>query len=253
MGTEGARGDGRRHRLRGPGHDHEPGHEHRDLTGGGARAGIFGVSDGLVTNVSLIVGVAAANPGPGIVRLTGLAGLVAGAFSMASGEYLSMQAQRELMERELDVERQALRRSPQMEREELVAIYERRGIDASVARDLVDEVMQDPQLALETHAREELGIDPSAFGSPWQAAIASFVAFAIGAFVPLVPWLITSGTTATVWSIVLGAVAALAVGFLLGVFTGRSRIRSAVRQLLVLAMAAGVTFGIGRAIGAGVH
>jgi VIT1/CCC1 family predicted Fe2+/Mn2+ transporter len=252
MGTERTGGEGRR-RLRGPGHEHEPGHEHRDLTGGGARAGIFGVSDGLVTNVSLIVGVAAASPGPGIVRLTGLAGLVAGAFSMASGEFLSMQAQRELMERELDVERQALRRSPQMERDELVAIYERRGIDASVARDLVDEVMQDPQLALETHAREELGIDPSAFGSPWQAAIASFVAFAVGAFVPLVPWLITSGVTATVWSLVLGVVAALTVGFMLGVFTGRSRIRSALRQLVVLALATGVTFGIGRAIGAGLH
>jgi VIT1/CCC1 family predicted Fe2+/Mn2+ transporter len=232
---------------------HDRSHQHRDLTSGGARATVFGVSDGLVTNVSLILGVAAAQPGASVVRLTGLAGLVAGAFSMASGEYVSMQAQRELMERELEVERRALRRNPEIERQELVAIYERRGIDGAVARDLVDQVMSDPDLALETHAREELGVDPSAFGSPWQAAAASFFSFALGAFLPLIPWLVGGGTAAVVASIVIGACAALAVGALLGQFTGRSRLRSAVRQLVVVTLAAGITFGIGRLIGANIH
>ena len=226
-------------------------HHHRDLAGGGARAAVFGISDGLVTNVSLIVGVAAAHPSGAVVRLTGLAGLVAGAFSMAAGEYVSMQAQRELMQRELNIEREALERRPQQEANELADIYERRGIDPAVARDLVDEVMQDPELALETHAREELGINPSRLGSPLQAAVASFLAFAFGALLPLLPWLVGSGTAALVASVVIGAVAAFSVGALLGVFTGRSVWRSALRQLGVAALAAGVTYGIGRAVGAG--
>jgi len=147
--------------------DAEPeGHRHRDVQSGGARAAVFGMSDGLVTNVSLILGVAAANPGAGIVRLTGFAGLIAGAFSMASGEYVSMQAQRELLQRELDIERRALRREPKRERDELLAIYTKRGIDVGVASELVDQVMQDPELALETHAREELGINPDELGRP---------------------------------------------------------------------------------------
>jgi VIT1/CCC1 family predicted Fe2+/Mn2+ transporter len=139
----------------------QPGfHQHRDIRGGGARAAVFGLSDGLVTNVSLVLGIAGASPGGQIVRLVGVAGLVAGAFSMGAGEYLSMAAQRELMERELDVERQALRQSPEGEAMELRGMYEQRGIAPAVARDMVDEVMQDPELALETHAREELGISP---------------------------------------------------------------------------------------------
>ncbi|HMD45062.1 MAG TPA: VIT1/CCC1 transporter family protein [Acidimicrobiales bacterium] len=233
----------------------ESGHEapHRDVRGGGARAAVFGVSDGLVTNVSLMLGVAGASPGASFVRLAGLAGLVAGAFSMGAGEYVSMQAQRELFERELNVEREALHQSPQKERDELVAIYEGRGIDPGVARELVDEVMQDPDLALETHAREELGIDAKALGNPWQAAITSFAMFAIGAFIPLLPWLFSSGTAALVASIVLSGVAALTVGALLAVFTGRSRVRSALRQLGVTAVAAGITYAIGRAAGVSVH
>src|SRR5271157_3162841 len=181
-------------------------HQHRDVRGGGARAAVFGISDGLVTNVSLVLGVAGANPGGSIVRLAGVAGLIAGSFSMAAGEYLSMTAQRELMERELEVERRSLSRSPEGEAAELRGMYVRRGIDPAVANDMVNEVMQDPELALETHAREELGITPQSMGSPWQAAAASFVAFAIGAFIPLVPWLVTSGTAAIVGSIVLSAV-----------------------------------------------
>jgi VIT1/CCC1 family predicted Fe2+/Mn2+ transporter len=212
------------------------------------------MSDGLVTNVSLILGVAGAHPSSGFVRLAGVAGLVAGSISMAAGEYVSMRAQRELMQHELDVERQALRRSPEFEAKELRGIYEDRGIDPTVARDLVDEVMQDPELALETHAREELGIDTRSLGSPIQAAVSSFTAFALGALVPLFPWFFTRGTPGVIWSIVLGAIASLVVGAILGIFTGRSKVHSALRQLLVATIAASVTFGIGRAVGvSGVH
>jgi VIT1/CCC1 family predicted Fe2+/Mn2+ transporter len=224
-------------------------HHHRDIRGGGARAAIFGVSDGLVTNVSLVLGIAGASPGGSIVRLAGLAGLVAGSFSMAAGEYISMTAQRELMERELDVERAALKKSPEGEANELQGMYERRGIDADVARDMVAQVMQDPQLALETHAREELGITPEHLGSPIQAALSSFVTFAVGAFIPLLPWLFSKGTMAIWTSVILGAVASLLVGGVLAAFTERPMARSALRQLAITAVAAAVTYGVGRAIG----
>jgi vacuolar iron transporter family protein len=233
-------------------HDVMQVHQHRDVRGGGARAAVFGISDGLVTNVSLVLGMAGANPGGSIVRLAGVAGLVAGSFSMAAGEYLSMTAQRELMERELEVERRSLRRSPEGEAAELRGIYVRRGIDPEVATDMVNEVMQDPDLALETHAREELGITEQGFGSPWQAAGSSFVTFALGAFIPLAPWLFTAGTTAIVLSVVLGALAALTVGVVQARFTERPPFASALRQLAVTAVAAAVTFGVGKAIGTGV-
>jgi VIT1/CCC1 family predicted Fe2+/Mn2+ transporter len=170
---------------------------------------------------------------------------------MGAGEYLSMAAQRELLQRELDVERESLSKSPEGEAQELLGMYEERGIAPAVARDMVHEVMADPELALETHAREELGINPKHLGSPVQAAVSSFFSFALGAFIPLVPWLITSGTAAIVASIILTAVASLAVGVVLATFTQRSRVRSALRQLLITAVAAGVTYGIGRAIGTG--
>jgi VIT1/CCC1 family predicted Fe2+/Mn2+ transporter len=171
---------------------------------------------------------------------------------MAAGEYLSMTAQRELMERELDVERRALERHPKGEAAELRSMYVRRGIDPAVAEDMANQVMQNPDLALETHAREEMGISMDRLGSPWQAALASFVTFALGAFIPLLPWLIGSGTAAIVGSIVLGAVAAVVVGVVLASFTERSKLASALRQLAVTAVAAGVTYGVGKAIGTGV-
>ena len=227
------------------------GHSHRNLHGGGARAAVFGVSDGLVSNVALILGMAGAQASPGAVRLAGIAGLIAGSFSMAAGEYISMRAQSELMLRELDVERQAIRHDPEDERKELAAIYESRGIDADLARELSVKMMMDPELALETHAREELGINPEETGNPVQAAVSSFVMFAIGAFIPLLPWLITSGTTATIWSVVLGGVAAFGVGAALAVFTGRSWLWSASRQLLISGVAAAVTYSVGHLVGAG--
>src|SRR5688500_18344038 len=180
-------------------------HHHRDVSGGSARAAVFGVSDGLVTNVSLILGVAGAvaDSSPGFVRLAGLAGLVAGAFSMAAGEYVSMRAQRELLERELELERREIRRRPETERRELAAIYRSRGVQPDTADELAREMMRDPELALETHAREELGIDPGSLGSPVGAAVWSFLAFAVGGVIPLLPWFFTRGATAVSLSVAL--------------------------------------------------
>ena len=216
---------------------------------GGARAAVFGVADGLVTNVSLILGFAGADAGPSVVRLAGIALLIAGAFSMASGEWVSMSAQRELLERELALERHEIHHRPEGERRELVGIYEQRGVDPTVARTLADEMMRTPELALETHAREELGIDPGSLGRPLQAAVSSFVTFAVGALLPLVPWFITRGTAAVIASIVVGVVAALGVGAALAAFTRRSVWRSSFRQLLTTALPAAVTYGVGAAVG----
>ncbi len=227
------------------------GHNHRNLQGGGARAAVFGVSDGLVSNVALILGMAGAHSSASAVRLAGVAGLIAGSFSMAAGEYVSMRAQSELMERELDVERQAIRHDPEDERRELAGIYRSRGLDADMADELSVKMMRDPDLALETHAREELGINPEETGNPIQAAGSSFVMFAVGAFIPLLPWLITSGTRATLWSIVLGAAGAFSVGAALAYFTGRSWLWSASRQLLISGVAAGVTYTVGHLVGTG--
>jgi vacuolar iron transporter family protein len=226
-----------------------PEHHHRDIQGGSARAAVLGVSDGLVTNVSLILGVAGANTSPGTVRLTGLAGLLAGAFSMAAGEYVSMRAQTELLERELDMERVALRRSPEHEREELVTLYESRGIDPVVAGEMAGELMRTPELALQTHAREELGVNPDALGSAPKAAAASASSFAAGALMPLLPWFITEGLAAVVASLVLAALAALGIGFVLARYTGRSMAKTMLRQLAVTVAAAGVTFFVGKAAG----
>jgi VIT1/CCC1 family predicted Fe2+/Mn2+ transporter len=229
-----------------------PEHHHRDIDSGRARAAVFGVSDGLVSNVSLILGVAGANPGAGFVRLAGLAGLIAGAVSMSAGEYISMKAQTELYERELDLERRELLRNPHVETVELAQIYQSRGVDPDRARELAQQMMADPDLALQTHAREELGIDPDKLGSPVGAAVSSFVAFAIGAILPLLPWFFGSGTAAVVGSIILGLVASAVVGTLLARFTGRSVLFSAGRQIAIAVFAAGITFLVGNLVGVGV-
>jgi len=226
-------------------------HQHRNVSGGGARAAVFGISDGLVSNVSLILGMAGAHSTAGAVRLAGIAGLIGGAFSMATGEYVSMRAQSELMERELDVERRAIQSDPEDERRELAALYRSRGVEPDMAEELSVKMMRDPELALETHAREELGFTPGATGKPFEAALSSFVMFAIGACIPLLPWLFASGTTATLWSVGLSAVASLVVGAALSFFTGRSWMWSAGRQLLISGTAAGVTYTIGHLVGSG--
>ena len=226
-----------------------PESHHRNVQGGTARAAVFGISDGLVSNIGLIIGVAGAGPAPSVVRLAGLAGLVSGAVSMAAGEYVSMKAQSELLARELEMERIELDRSPDREKRELAQIYRSRGVSAAVADSLAAEMMANPELALETHAREELGIDPNELGSPVGAALSSFAAFSGGALIPLVPWFFARGGVAVGASLALAAAAAILVGVALARFTGRPWVRVAARQLCIAVIAAGVTYVIGNAVG----
>jgi VIT1/CCC1 family predicted Fe2+/Mn2+ transporter len=232
-------------------HAPPPEHHHRDIQGGSARAAVFGVNDGLVSNVALVLGVAGASPGAGFVRLAGLVGLIGGAVSMAAGEYVSMRAQAELLERELDIERIELARNPAHETSELTQLYRSRGMDEDQATSLAEHLMSDPELALQTHAREELGIDPDELGSPWGAATSSLGAFAFGAVVPLAPWFVSDGNGAVVASVVLALALALAVGVALAHFTGRSKVRSALRQAGIAAFAAAVTWVLGNLVGVG--
>jgi VIT1/CCC1 family predicted Fe2+/Mn2+ transporter len=228
-----------------------PEHHHRDISGGTARAAVFGVSDGLVSNVSLILGVAGADPHASFVRLAGLAGLIAGACSMAVGEFLSVSAQVELAERELRIERHEIVNRPAKERAELVSLYESRGVRREVAEEVATALMADTDQALEVHAREELGVDPENLGQPLRAAVASFCAFVLGAFIPLVPWLRGTGDSDVliVASLILGAVGAMAVGVTLARFTGRERWRVAIRQLVFATASAVIAFGVGSLVG----
>lgn len=225
-------------------------HNHRDVQGGTARAAVFGVSDGLVSNVALILGVAAAAPEASTVLLAGVSGLLAGAASMAAGEYVSVKAQSELVERELMIERVSIAEKPVAETQELASIYMQRGLDAEQAREMAAAVHRDPEVALEVHAREELGIDPEGVGGAIEAAVSSFVAFAVGAIIPLMPWFFAAGVAATVTSVVLGLLAAATVGFVLAVFTERSKLGTIARQVGLAAAACGLTFAIGSALGA---
>ena len=224
-------------------------HNHRDVQGGAARAAVFGVSDGLVSNVALILGVAAASETAGSVVIAGVSGLLAGATSMAAGEYVSMKAQNELIERELRIERESLENNPTGELHELQAIYMGRGLDEDKALELAEAVHADPEVALDVHAREELGVDPDAIGDPIGAASSSFLAFVVGAIIPLIPWFILEGNAATILSVIVGLVAAAAVGVMLAVFTERSIVRTALRQVLWAAGACAVTFAIGSLLG----
>jgi len=227
-------------------------HDHRDVQGGAARAAVFGISDGLVSNVALIVGVAAADAGGNSVVVAGVAGLLAGAASMASGEYVSVKAQSELIERELELERASIAEKPQAETNELAAIYTQRGIDRGHAQQMAEAVMADPEVALEVHAREELGIDPSETGQPVAAALSSFIAFSLGAFIPLIPWLIGDGPGALIASIILGLVSAAAVGWALAYFTEKSKLRTIARQVVFGAGAILLTWIIGSLLGTSV-
>ncbi len=222
---------------------------HRQISDGGFRAALFGLLDGLVTNVSFILGFAGANPGHDIVRLAGLAGLVAGAFSMGSGEYLSMRSQKELYEYEIDVERKALASAPEEERLELRDLFVSRGVEEELAERLSTDLMRNPDLALRTHAREELGIDPSATGSPWIAASSSFLFFSVGAIIPLLPWIVVATGNVMWWSIGLAGAATLFVGGAVGHFTRRGVAYSALRALVIMAVASAVTFGVGALVG----
>jgi len=224
-------------------------HTHRDVQGGTARAAVFGVSDGLVSNVALILGVAGATSDGAFVRVAGLSGLIAGAISMAAGEYLSMRALNELIEREVERERRSIEQNPRAETAELIAIYEERGLTAEQARAVAEQVMSDPDVALDVHTREEMGVDPADIGKPMAAAVASFFAFSFGAVLPLVPWFLGSGTAAIWASVAIGATAAAAIGVVLARFTERSPWLTAARQVLVAGAACVATYIIGSAAG----
>ena len=223
---------------------------HRRVGGNALRAAVLGANDGLCSNLALIMGVAGAAPTGRGVLLAGAAGLVAGALSMAFGEWISVTSSRELAEREVGVEREELEHEPEEEREELQLIYQARGFPEDEAKELSQRLIQDPKSALDVLAREELGLDPSELGgSPGTAAITSCVLFASGASFPLIPFVVTRGDVALLASVGVSAAVLFVIGAAISVFTGRSVLWSCMRQLLIGIAAAGVTFGIGRALG----
>ncbi len=225
---------------------------HRGGRSGTLRAAVFGANDGLVSNLSLVMGVAGAVSDNQLIVLAGIAGLLAGAFSMAAGEYISMQSQREMFENQIAVEREEMRVMPEVEQEELAAIYRAKGIARADAKRIAAQLMEDPAKALDTKVREELGLDPDQLGSSWGAAIYSFVAFSIGAVIPLVPFLLARGDVAFIAALVASFVSLFAVGAAVSIVTGKSMLFSGLRQVLIGAAAAAVTYGVGTVIGANV-
>ena len=224
---------------------------HPKGSGGTLRAVIFGVSDGLVSNLALVMGFAGAQADAEFVMLAGVAGLIAGACSMAAGEYVSMRAQRELFERQIALEEIELQLMPEEEEAELALIYRAKGVPAAEAEQLASRIMENPDVALDTLAREELGLDPAQLGSPWGAAISSFLAFTVGAIIPVLAYFTGAGLVQFAVSAAMSGVALFAVGAGVSLFTGRSGLYSGGRQLVIGAVAAAVTFGIGSAIGVG--
>ena len=238
----------------------EPGHvppvigglelRHRGLGGGGnLRAAVFGVNDGLVSNASLILGVAGATTDPHTVVLSGIAGMAAGAFAMAAGEYVSVQSQRELYDHQIALERDELKQYPEAEAQELALIYAAKGLPKREAGRLAQRMVADPEHALDTLAREELGLNPDELGSPLGAAASSFVSFAAGALLPLLPYLIAPNGSPLATVVSITAVALFGVGATLSLFTGRSSIYSGARMLTLGAIAGGMTFAIGHFFG----
>ena len=228
-------------------------HRHRGLGGGGnLRAAVFGVNDGLVSNASLIFGVAGASPDAAVVLLTGVAGLTAGAFAMAAGEFVSVRSQRELFEYQIGLERDELAEYPDAEAQELALIYKAKGLSGSEAERVAKQLVADPEHALDTLAREELGLNPDELGSPWGAAISSLLSFAVGAAIPLLPFAFGAGARALPITALLTAVALFAIGATLSLFTGRGALVSGVRMLLLGALAGSVTFAVGKLFGVGV-
>jgi VIT1/CCC1 family predicted Fe2+/Mn2+ transporter len=221
---------------------------HRGDRTGSVRAAIFGVSDGLVSNTALVMGFAGAVSDPKVVLFAGIAGLLAGAFSMAAGEYISVASQRDLFRREIETEAAELRDKPEEERRELELIYRAKGMDKETARKASEHIMADPAKALDTLAREELGLDPSALGSPIRVALSSFIAFALGAVVVVIPYLFASGGLALGLAIAMSLTSMLVVGAIVGRFSGRNMAVAALRQLAVGAGAATITFLIGLAV-----
>jgi VIT1/CCC1 family predicted Fe2+/Mn2+ transporter len=229
-----------------------PEYRHRGLaSGGNLRAGVFGVNDGLVSNASLILGVAGASQDGNLILLSGVAGLLAGAFSMAAGEYVSVRSQREMYEYQIALEKEELAEYPEEEAAELALIYEARGLTEGQAKALAGGMIADPDKGLDALAREELGLNPDELGSPWGAAAFSFISFAIGAIIPVLPFTLWRGSEALPISVAGTALALFAVGATLSLFTGRQAWLGGLRMLLIGGVAGGVTYLIGTLLGVG--
>jgi VIT1/CCC1 family predicted Fe2+/Mn2+ transporter len=229
----------------------DPEHQHTPIKhSNNLRAAVFGINDGLVSNASLMLGVAGAQVNSGIIVLTGIAGLLAGAFSMGSGEYVSVRSQREMVEYQLELEKHELDTYPEEEAAELALIYQARGIPKEDAERIANLLIQDPEKALDTLAREELGINPDELVSPWGAAISSFVSFVVGAFVPLIPFLFFKSEYNLYISVSVTALALFIVGATLSLFTQRNAWWSGLRTLLIGLTAGAFTYVIGMALGA---
>ncbi len=223
---------------------------HRSSGGNALRAAVLGANDGLVSNLSLVMGVAGAELSGQSILITGLAGLLAGAGSMALGEWLSVQSSRELYERQINIEREELAANPEEEAEELALIYQAKGLPEARARELAHSLLANKTTALDTLAREELGIDPGELGgSAWEAAYTSFFLFAIGAIIPVAPFIFLSGMNAVYASVAISGLGLFAIGAAITLMTGRSVWYSGTRQILFGLAAAALTYGIGRLIG----
>jgi VIT1/CCC1 family predicted Fe2+/Mn2+ transporter len=223
---------------------------HRGLSGGGnLRAAVFGVNDGLISNASLILGVAGATGDADVIVLSGVAGLLAGAFSMGAGEYVSVRSQREMFEYQIGLEAEELKQYPEEEAGELALIYEARGVARDEARRMADDIISRPDHALDALAREELGLNPEELGSPWGAAAFSFLSFGAGALIPLLPFLFAGGSLALLTTIAMTALALFGVGLALSLFTGRNALLGGARMLAIGATAGALTFAIGRILG----
>jgi vacuolar iron transporter family protein len=223
---------------------------HRASGGNALRAAVLGANDGLVSIFSLVMGVAGAELNNKVILVTGLAGLLAGAISMALGEWLSVQSSRELYKHQIEIEKSELATAPEEEAEELALIYEARGVPKDEAQRMAQHIISEPESALEALAREELNVDPAELGgSAWEAALTSFILFSIGAIIPIIPYIFFSGFTGIAISMAFSAVGLFIVGAAITLFTGRSVISSGLRQVVFGMIAAGVTFGIGRLIG----
>ena len=222
---------------------------HRTGRSGTLRAAVFGINDGLVSNFSLVMGFAGAVTTPAYILLAGIAGLLAGAFSMAAGEFVSMSAQRELFEKQIELEKAELEADPKEEEDELALLYQAKGIPKGEAAKLARRMIARPETAIDALAREELGLDPSELGSPWSAALSSFLAFVAGAIVPVLPFFLMGGKGALVASAVVSSLALFAVGAVLALFTARGPLASGFRMLAIGLSASAITYGVGALLG----
>ena len=220
---------------------------HRDVTGGWLRPAVFGVTDGLVSNTALIAGVAGGGASTHLLIITGLAGLAAGAFSMATGEYVSVSSQSEVVRAEIEMEKAEIALHPKAEEAELAGVFRQRGVDPVTAREVARQLSLDPEQAWRVHVREELGVDPDDLPSAWVASGSSFAAFALGALMPLLPYLL--GATSLLFPVLLAGLGLVAAGVLVSTFTNRTALYSGGRQLLLGAVAAALTYSVGSAIG----